>query len=49
MTGDTKERILKTALLRQCTMNCLRDKKELAVFVLYDGETKSVVGKLSVI
>lgn len=48
MTGDTKERISETALLRQCTMNCLRDKK-FAVFVLYDGETKSVVGKLSVI
>ena len=49
MTGDTKERILETALFVAMYNELPPRSKELAVFILYDGETKSVVGKLSFI
>lgn len=49
MTGDTKERIMEAALFEAMYNELPPRKKKLAVFVLHDGETKSVVGKLSFI
>lgn len=46
MTGDTKGRIMEAALFEAMYNELPPRQKELAVFVLYDGETKSVVWKL---